>query len=223
MKRGFLSGNQLKLIAMVTMTLDHAGLMLLPGLEILRIIGRLSMPLYAFMIAEGCRHTHDRKRYLLRLLGLGIVCQVVYLVAMGSVYMCILITFSLSVAMIAAAEYAVRSRSAAAAALAIGTVAASFFICAILPGLLPGTDFAVDYGFFGALLPAAGYFGGLPGFVLCLAGLCLQHGAIQWWSFAAVPLIALYSGQRGKMKLGKFFYYYYPLHLAALYGISLIM
>ena len=59
-----LSGNQLKLIALITMTIDHVGAYLLPQFTILRIIGRLSMPIYAFLIAEGCRHTHDRRKYL---------------------------------------------------------------------------------------------------------------------------------------------------------------
>ena len=72
-----LTGNQLKLIALVTMTIDHVGLLLLPQLVILRIIGRLSMPLYAYMIAQGCRYTHDRRRYFVRLAGLALACQVV--------------------------------------------------------------------------------------------------------------------------------------------------
>ena len=61
-----LTGNQLKLIAMLTMTIDHIGVILLPQYRFLRIIGRLSMPIYAFMIAEGCHYTHDRKAYFLR-------------------------------------------------------------------------------------------------------------------------------------------------------------
>ena len=91
-----LTGNQLKIIAMITMTCDHVGLQIFPQLQWLRILGRLAMPIYAYMIAEGCRHTRDRKKYLMRLLGMGILCQIVYFVAMESLYQCILITFSLS-------------------------------------------------------------------------------------------------------------------------------
>ena len=64
-----LTGNQLKLLALIAMTCDHVGLQLLPQFIILRIIGRLAAPLFAYMIAEGCRYTHDRGRYLGRLLG----------------------------------------------------------------------------------------------------------------------------------------------------------
>ena len=56
-----LTGNQLKLIALITMTIDHVGMMLLPQLRILRAIGRIAFPIFAYMIAEGCRHTRNRK------------------------------------------------------------------------------------------------------------------------------------------------------------------
>ena len=59
MKRGalpFFTGNQLKIIALVTMTCDHVGMQIFPQLIWLRIIGRLAFPIYAYMIAEGCAH-----------------------------------------------------------------------------------------------------------------------------------------------------------------------
>ena len=59
MKRFGLSGNQLKVIAMVTMAIDHIGAYLLPQAMWMRIIGRLAFPIYAFLIAEGCRHTRS--------------------------------------------------------------------------------------------------------------------------------------------------------------------
>ena len=61
-----LTGNQLKLLALITMTIDHIGMILFPHIPLFRIIGRLSMPIFAYMIAEGCRHTRNRKKYLLR-------------------------------------------------------------------------------------------------------------------------------------------------------------
>ena len=97
---------------MLAMLCDHAGKMLFPQYRILRIIGRLAMPIYAYMIAEGCRHTRDRKKYLLRLFGMGVLCQAVYFVAMGSLYMCILITFSLSVLLIGLMDAVDREKSA---------------------------------------------------------------------------------------------------------------
>ena len=42
-----LTGNQLKIIAMIAMTCDHVGLQLFPQVTLLRIIGRLSFPIFA--------------------------------------------------------------------------------------------------------------------------------------------------------------------------------
>ena len=73
----WLNNNQLKILALVTMTADHVGLQLLPQYDILRVIGRLAFPIFAYMIAEGCRYTRDRKRYLLTLALMAAVYQIV--------------------------------------------------------------------------------------------------------------------------------------------------
>lgn len=211
-----LTGNQLKILAMIAMTCDHVGLQLLPQVGFLRIIGRLALPIYAYMIAEGCRYTHDRRAYLLRLAGLGAVCQTVYFVAMGSLYQCILITFSISVCLIYLAD------RGSLWGLFLG-VAGAFFLCAVLPNLLSGTDFAIDYGLTGVLLPLLIYEGGIPGLTVGVILLALAHGGIQWFALAAVPLLMCYNGQRGKWRLGKLFYWYYPAHLVVIYLLSLVL
>ena len=215
-----LTGNQLKLIALITMTVDHIGMLLLPRLMILRIIGRIAMPLYAYMIAQGCRYTHDRRRYFLRLAGLALVCQVVYYFADRSLYQCILVTFSLSVLCISAIDTA-RRKGGAFWALAAAAILGSGAICELLPMKIPG--FAVDYGFFGVLLPVFLYYFGKKGIVPGMLLLCLSIGGLQWWALAAVPLMLLYNGQRGSRSLGWVFYLYYPLHLAVLYGVALLL
>ena len=62
-KQGVLNGNHLKLIAAFTMLLDHVGILLFPQIRLLRILGRLAYPIFAFMIAEGCRYTKNKLRY----------------------------------------------------------------------------------------------------------------------------------------------------------------
>ena len=219
-ERTGLTGNQLKIIAMITMTCDHVGLQMFPQLLWLRIIGRLAMPIYAYMIAEGCRHTRNRKKYLLRLLGMGALCQVVYLVAMGSLYQCILITFSLSVLMICALDHAETAGKMGSLALA---ASGAFFLCTVLPDLLPRTDFEIDYGLPGVLLPVLIYGAGTRGLLVGLTLLGLKYGGIQWLAFLSVPLLLAYNGQRGTANIGKFFYWYYPVHLVAIYGIGLLL
>jgi len=74
-----LSGNALKLIAIVIMTIDHIGMQLFPNILMLRIIGRLAFPIFAYMIAEGCTYTKDRRKYLITIAVFAAVCQIVYL------------------------------------------------------------------------------------------------------------------------------------------------
>ena len=63
----FLSGNMIKIIAAILMVIDHIGVIC--GIQdgILRILGRISMPLFAFMISEGAKHTKNKAKYLYHL------------------------------------------------------------------------------------------------------------------------------------------------------------
>lgn len=92
-KRG-LSQEALKLIACVTMLLDHIGAVivldcfenatgsnrgaLLDLYEMLRIIGRVAFPIYCFLLAEGAAHSRNSKRYGLRLLIAAVLSEIPY-------------------------------------------------------------------------------------------------------------------------------------------------
>ncbi len=222
-----LSGNALKLLALITMTIDHVGLELLDNLLPFRVIGRLAFPLFAYMIAEGCRYTHSRKKYFLGIFLLGLLCQAAYFIAEGSIYQGILITFSMSILIIYSLQWAF-TKNRFAILLPIAELVLAAVICILLPKLLPGTDFAVDYGFWGVLLPVLislsdKDWGKLALTAAGLVPVSLYLGGVQWFSlFALIPL-ALYSGKRGKYKLKYLFYIYYPSHLAAIYLISLLL
>ena len=90
-------GSILKIIAAVTMLIDHAGLILFPEQHWMRIVGRIAFPLFAYCIAEGYRYTRHRLRYFLQIFLLGIGCQIVYYIAERDWYLGILLTFSLSI------------------------------------------------------------------------------------------------------------------------------
>jgi len=62
---GVLSNSTLKIIACILMAIDHIGVHLFPNVEILRIIGRLSMPIFAYLIAEGCYYTKNKLKHFL--------------------------------------------------------------------------------------------------------------------------------------------------------------
>ena len=103
-RRG-LSGNALKLIACVFMVIDHVGVFLLPQYYILRVLGRIAFPIFAFMIAEGARHTRNRLRYFLTVFISAVTVQIVYYVAMRSLEMSIFVTFSLSLPLIYSLDF----------------------------------------------------------------------------------------------------------------------
>lgn len=228
MKQFGLSNNQLKFIAMVTMAMDHIGIVLIPHVTWLRIAGRLAFPIYAFMIAEGCQHTRNMFRYFLSVFLMAVACQAVSYFVLGSLYMCILVTFSLSIFLIGLLKQAQKTNSFLWRILLLGGICGAFFLCRILPGMLPGTDFTIDYGFIGVMIPLCLYSakeksGKMTVLILVLTCLATIEGGLQWWSLLAAPLLLLYNGRRGKGNLKWFFYFFYPVHLAIIYGISLLM
>ena len=86
----------------------------------------------------------------------------------------------------------------------------------------------MDYGLWGVLLAVGIYFGRNHWGKLLLAALLLvllaaDTGGVQWWSLLTLPLLAIYNGQRGKGRMKWLFYFYYPLHLAALQGIAYLL
>ena len=139
-----LNGNQLKILALIAMTIDHIGCYLYPTHEWMRIVGRLAFPIFAYMIAEGARYTKNRKKYLGMMFGLGVICQIVYYFAMGSLFQCILITFTFSIVLIYALDYAIQRKNAEGWILLGLLFIAVFFLVYVLPKLLSHTDYNVD-------------------------------------------------------------------------------
>lgn len=222
-----LTGNQLKLIALITMTIDHLGMMLFPRIKLLRIIGRIAFPIFAYMIAEGCQYTRNRKKYLFSMASLAAVCQLVYFFATGSLYMSVLVTFSLSIGLIYLLDRYDPQQRGSQLSFFLG-LSGVFFLCYMAHDVLfPKTDFGIEYGLWGVLLPVFTYWGAkrqkkLQYFTVGLALLGLTWGGIQLFCLAAIPLIALYNGKRGKRKMKNLFYIYYPAHLVVIHFLSLL-
>ena len=84
-----LNGNQLKLIAIIAMTIDHLTWAFFPGYQkvwwvfALHIIGRLTAPIMWFFIAEGCFYTRDKRKYMTRLLLFAVISHFAYDFAFG--------------------------------------------------------------------------------------------------------------------------------------------
>ena len=175
-----MNGNQLKLLALATMTVDHIGYILFPDVQWLRAVGRLAFPIFAFMVAEGCFYTHDRRRYLATMCAFAAGIQLAYWLFLHSLYQSIMTTFALSLATVFSLQRLDGRRDAASACLAAGMLAFDVFSCVTLPGVL-GWGYGIDYGFFGVMLPVFAYlphfFCDADGKVKATAGGSLADGA----------------------------------------------
>ncbi len=239
MQKCGLSGNALKWIAAVFMVIDHVGVILFPEVRLLRILGRISFPIFAFMIAEGCRYTRNKWRYFFLIFGMGTLCQLVLFLHNGSMEMNILLTFSLSVLLVFSFAWLKEQIFAAQTPIFYPFAALLLFSGVLLAVVLLGQSFDLDYGVTGCMVPLFAAllhpprgrestalhridrpFVHVLTMTLGLLLLSLDDGGIQWFCFFSLPLLLLYSGKRGKWSMKYFFYVFYPAHLLAIEGIA---
>lgn len=229
-KRFSLNNNQLKIIAMISMVIDHVGLVFFSNIDIFRIIGRISFPIFAFMIAEGCAHTKNRKRYLGFIVIMAIIFQVVFYIFVGSLQMSIFVTFALSILTIFSLDSLIKAQNTLYRIAMVFSLVAAAFIGIVLPHLLNEIDFTIDYGIIGIALPVAVYFahnksGKIINATLMIIALALTAPdfPIQWYGLLSVPFLILYNGERGKANLKYFFYFFYPIHLVLIYAMMILL
>ena len=83
-----LSGSSLKVIAMISMVIDHVALYLMEHgtvlYETMRYVGRIAFPVFAFLIAEGFIHTRSRYRYFFTLLGFAVISEIPWYLLNGA-------------------------------------------------------------------------------------------------------------------------------------------
>lgn len=226
MEKG-LSQEGLKILACVTMLVDHAAL-LFGGSPWLRVIGRLAFPIYCFLLTEGIRHTRDVRRYFSRLLVAAIVSEPVYDLVL---YPCVgiwqhqnvLWTLALGCAMLwcmtmihkPVAKLAVMLLFALAAQLVRASYGSSGIYMIALFALCRGMPE-------GKWVLAAGLLviNWLMGsFTVSVFGLDVP---VQLFAELALVPIFLYSGEkRTRLKAVSWgFYLFYPAHLLLLWGIA---
>ena len=226
-----LNGNTLKIIALITMTIDHIGYILFPEAKILRVIGRIAFPIFAFFIAEGCKYTKNKSKYLLLMLGVGLFSQLFIGTFLHFYNLNILFTFSFSIILIyifQAIRGSIQKNNIKMSYILIGIfiIYLSALVLLFLPHLHL-SPITVEYGFFGIMLPFLVYISQNKYIKLILftAGLILISiyvGGNQFFSLTAIIPISLYNGERGKLNLKYMFYIYYPLHLIVLMLLRII-
>ena len=212
------SGSTLKIIAVITMLIDHIGAILLepyimsqptipPALlgvdMILRFIGRVAFPIFIFLLIEGFVHTHDRKKYGIHLFIFALLSEIPFNVALNGTwrapfYQNVIFTLLLGYFAIWIYErYSMNWKTV------VGVI-----LCIVLGAVLK-----TDYGAFGVLAIFLLYYTKKRNKHFYLVGVLLFIWEIT--APLAFLIIRQYNGKRG-LKLKYFFYFFYPVHLLIL-------
>lgn len=232
------------------MLADHIGYMMMSSgvgdynfALLLRLIGRISFPIFAFLIAEGFKHTKNVVFYTARLLLAGIISEIPYnlcfrgqLIYRGSLN--VMFTFVIALVMLVFTDMCIRSTKKEIRFL---------FILPLFSACYFADSFAVDYGYFGILLVFLFYItdsNSISKKIMLVPILALfsareiilsfieKASASQWQQqqlfaiLSFIPLV-LYNGKGGsggKTKSARkikqyLFYLFYPAHLVALYFV----
>lgn len=224
----FLSGSGLKLIAIISMFIDHLALILAPALPfmvtplfsfmgkqitvyfLMRRIGRLAFPIYCFLIGEGYAHTRDHVRYALRLLIFAVVSEIPFNLMLRKTLFApdhqnVFFTLFLGVVLIHIYKNVKTSLPKLLAMLAV---------------LVVTLQLNADYGVNGVVLILLLYIFRNQRAVQAILAYPMLSGGIA--AFCAFIPINLYNGKRGFIGSGAFkyfFYLFYPLHMLLLVGI----
>lgn len=211
-----LSGSALKVIALVSMTLDHIAYYRMDksfAYDAMRTVGRMAFPIFAFLLVEGYVHTRSVRKYALSLFIFALVSEIPWwLLNHDNTHN---IFFTLLFGMVAMEGLNKIGYKPLAWCVLIGVV------CGI------ATFLHVDYEYSGILLVCTFYVCRTHNATKCLLATLFMYtyGVIGLWLGLAV--ILCYNGQRGFIK-GQYakyiFYAYYPLHLLwiMLFGLYLI-
>ena len=220
-KMQFLDGTALKIIAMVSMVIDHVGDSFFPQQIWIRAVGRIAMPIFAFCVAEGFIHTHDRGRYLLRMLIFGLISEIPFdLVTSGKIlefgHQNIMLTFSWAILGLTCCDKIIgkeRSpgRNLAAAAILVVFLAVSVFL-------------RLDYSMLALALIAVFYLLRVKNLwirntVAAAVHAAIRNVGIHWFGLLGFVPLYMYNGKRGK-GLKWVFYLFYPCHFLVIFLIK---
>jgi len=222
-----LSSFSLRLLALLAMCLDHAGLSLFPAASYLRAIGRMAFPLYCFLLVQGFVHTRDVRAYGRRLLLFALVSEIPFdLLIFGRLSSGVEqnVLFSLLFSLMALTAYdALRDRPLQAY-LVCCALAVSAMALRLSFGWLSVVLCLCFYGARESRLRTALLASGaltLYALSLLLSGVDRSWALTSFCSLLSLPLILLYSGKPGPRRpwLSFAFYAAYPAHLLLLYWL----
>ena len=224
-----MSGTTLKWIAVISMLIDHTAEVLINHnaaltdpiwaqiYVLMRGIGRIAFPIYAFLLVEGFLHTRDVKKYLARMLTFAVVSEIPFDLAVFHTpfywgYQNVFFTLFLGLLALAG-ENVVHQSSGMFAGAGLWKQAFVLILCVGTAQLIN-----CDYGAFGVffiiLLYMTRYDKKTQTVLGAISLICESPGIL-----AFIP-IRLYNGTRGRCGNRYFFYAFYPAHLLALWWIG---
>lgn len=187
---------------------------------IMRCIGRLAFPMFCFLLVEGMYHTRKPLGYLGRLAIFALISEIPFNVGfrgtlLDTDYQNVLFTLLVGATVIMGIQRIRQGHSLHSFVKGVAIIG-----LVLLGGAL--TEFGnTDYGMYGVLTIVAIYFlRGKPILQGVAAGSVLfVMSSIQMYSYLVIPLFQRYNGEKGRQSK-YFFYFFYPLHILCLYGIS---
>lgn len=217
-----MSAFALKLLALITMIIDHVGAVFFPEYIWLRYIGRIAMPIYTFLLVQGYRYTKNFTRYVLRLCVFAVLSEVPYDLLFRRKWLefgnqNVMFTLLLSLLVMRFLDLSAQKRNVFWLLCAAGFAALAYV-------------FRVDYGIYGVLMVLSFYlfrdrrgvdalvFSGLT-YGRCL----LKNNTVQLWAVMASVPVFLYNGKKGALSLKYFFYFAYPVHLLVLFAVRYVL
>jgi len=230
-----LTSFQLKIIALISMTIDHIGAYSLltqsPDINIyMRITGRIAAPVFLFLLVEGIRHTRDRRKYILRLYAAAVITELIrgfFEIRMGNIFQ----TFFYAALYITCLDIIFKRQKHSL--LASVFIALPMFLQFLPNHLILRAFFppplTVEFTFVFILLAVAWYFINNK-IINCavLAGLSVivrffptpLSVSVQWLMILAVTFLLFYNGKKGRSGLKYLFYVYYPAHSILFFLLS---
>ena len=236
--------NLLKLVAMLTMLIDHTGKMFFKS-NLMRIIGRMAFPIYAYCIAAGCVYTKNHVKYLSRLVLTGLISQPFYAVALGHTYASMYTIAFLDNPVGAVVNFYVESwrhpsifLTLILGFLLIWTIQERQLVLTVALALLVWRlNAQIDYGWKGVLLIVLFYLFidkwwlSLPVVLAYMLWIGLQGKSyhlfgvsfgIQGFAIMALPLIYIHTNSN--LKINKWVYYlFYPGHVIGMLMIEMAL
>lgn len=227
-----MNSSQLKILACLTMLIDHIGAVLFPKIIILRIIGRIAFPIFAYLIAEGYRKTSDLIKYMASLMLFALISQTSFNAALvpKSLYLNVLFTFSMALFAIYMYEKEHNMNWVIFCALACElahTDYGAFGVAVVFIFHIYHDNFkemAKKFILITAIVEVASV---LEVFISYpnnfIEKILSSNSLLELFAILSLVFIKIYNGERGNLKLKYFFYAFYPVHLGILALLKNIM